>query len=297
MIRWYAGDFAVARDRLEASVAGLLTRQTSPDYAATFFMPNDGPASAHTNLAVARFMCGDIRGGDAQIDAARRRCEAIDFPRGPFSTAQAESHAAWMQIERGDMVAAGAAAAVVADVADRHGFDLWALIGATELATIEGLSALDRRPRDDAALMAHAEAVEGLCAMWTAIDLAPFLPFFKATAGRLRAALGDSDGAAGWYGETLQFARTTGIHFYDAEVMRLQSELLPEAEAKATLRAAFDLARRQHAVPLELRIARDLLDRGDTDALTLLAAATGRFAPDAHYRELDDARSLLAVAR
>jgi class 3 adenylate cyclase/tetratricopeptide (TPR) repeat protein len=297
MIRWYVGDFAVARDRLEASVDGVLTRQTSPDYAATFFMPNDGPASAHTNLAVARFMCGDVRGGDAQIDAARRRCEAIEFPRGPFSTAQAESHAAWMQIERGDLVAAGAAAAVVADVADRHGFDLWALIGATELATIEGLSALDRRPPDNAALTAHAEALEGLCAMWTAVDLAPFLPFFMATAGRLRAASGDSEGAADWYGKTLQFARTTGIHFYDAEVMRLQSELLPEAEAKATLRAAFDVARRQHAVPFELRIARDLLDRGDTDALTLLGAATGRFAPDAYYRELDDARSLLAAAR
>jgi hypothetical protein len=50
-------------------------------------------------------------------------------------------------------------------------------------------------------------------------------------------------------------------------------------------------------VPFELRIARDLLDRGDTDALTLLGAATGRFAPDAHYCELDDARSLLAAAR
>ena len=77
--------------------------------------------------------------------------------------------------------------------------------------------------------------------------------------------------------------------------MRLQSQLLPDAEACARLRAALDVSRTQGAVPFELRIARDLVARDDADARNLLAAATARFAADAHYPELDEARSLLVA--
>ncbi|MDQ6855027.1 MAG: AAA family ATPase [Actinomycetota bacterium] len=295
MIGWYAGDFGIAHDQLESSVAGLATRPTTPDYAATYFMPNDGPGSAHANLAIARFMRGDMRGADAQIDAARRRCNAIEFPQGPFTAGVAESYAVWTLIERGDMIGATAVVAALADLADRHGFDLWALIGATQQATIAALSVLDGEPDNHTVLAAHAEAVEGLCAMWKMLDLALFLPFYTTVAGRLRAAAGDAAGAAARYDETLQFARATGMHFYDAEVMRLQSHLLPDAEAKAQLRAAIDLSRIQGALPFELRIAYDLLARDDTDAVTSLAAAAARFPADAHYGELDDARSVLAA--
>jgi class 3 adenylate cyclase len=294
-IRWYAGDFRTAHDRLEASVAGLATRQTTPDYAATYFMPYDGPGSAHEGLAIARFMRGDMCGADAQIEAARRRCKAIEFPQGPFTAAVAESYAAWMLIERGDMIGARTVVAALAAMADRYGFDLWALNGATEQAIVAALSVLEGEPDDHAALAAHAQTIEGMCAMWKTLDLALFLPFFTTVAGRLRAGSGDTTGAAARYDETLQFARATGQHFYDAEVMRLQSQLLPDAEACARLRAALDVSRSQGAVPFELRIARDLVARDDSDALNLLAAATGRFAADAHYPELDEARSVLVA--
>jgi class 3 adenylate cyclase/tetratricopeptide (TPR) repeat protein len=296
MIRWYAGDFEIAHDQLEASVARLVTRRTTPDYAATYFMPNDSPASAHANLALARFMRGDVSGADAEIEAARRRCSAIDFPQGPFTAALVETHAAWMLIERGDLGEARAVSAALADIADRHGFDLCALIGATEQATIAALAVLDAEPDDSAALTAHAQAVEGLCAAWKMVDVGLFLPFFTAAAGRLRAAAGDREAAAARYEETLQFARATGIHFYDAEVMRLQSQLMAGVEARAQLRAAFERARAQGAVPFELRIARDLVARDESDALTLLASAAALFAADAHYPELDDARTVLAAA-
>jgi hypothetical protein len=241
-------------------------------------------------------MRGDMRGADAQIDAARRRCKAIEFPQGPFTAGVAESYAVWTLIERGDMIEAKAVVAALAHLADRHGFDLWALIGATQQATIAALSALEGEPDNHTVLAAHAQTVEGLCAMWKMLDLALFLPFYTTVGARLRAAAGDAAGAAARYDETLQFARATGMHFYDAEVMRLQSHLLPNAEATAQLRAAFDLSRTQGAVLFELRIAHDLLARDDGDALTLLAAATARFAADAHYPELDHARSVLADA-
>jgi len=295
-IRWFAGDFGAAHDQLEASVEGIATRHISPDYGATYFMPFDGPASAHAHLAIARFMRGEVRGADEQFDAARHRCDTIEFPLGPFTAAEAHSYAAWTLIERGDLGRATAAVAAVTDIAEGHGFDFWSLVAATEQATIAGLRALDAEPQDAAALAAHAQAVEGLCAMWKLLDVALFLPAFMATAGRLRAAAGDTDGAAARYEETLQFARSTGIRFYEAEVLRLRAQLLPTDEVPAALRAALDLARTQGAVPFELRIARDLIASGDTDGLTLVAEAAGRFAPDAHYPELDDARASVAAA-
>jgi class 3 adenylate cyclase/tetratricopeptide (TPR) repeat protein len=295
-IRWFAGDFGAARDQLEAAVEGVATRRISPDYGATYFMPFDGPASAHANLALARFMGGDVLGADQQFDAAQRRCETIEFPLGPFTAAEAHSYAAWTLIERGDLERAAAAVAAVTDIAESHGFDFWSLVGATEQATVAGLMALAAEPRDTAALAAHAQAIEGMCGMWKLLDVALFLPAFTATAGRLRAAAGDSDGAAARYDETLEFARSTGIHFYDAEVLRLRAELLPADEAPAALRAALDLARAQGAAPFELRIAHDLLASGEADGLTLVAHAAARFAPDAHYSELDDARGSVAAA-
>jgi class 3 adenylate cyclase/tetratricopeptide (TPR) repeat protein len=295
-IRWFAGDFGAAREQLEAAVEGLATRRTSPDYGATYFMPFDGPASAHAHLAVARFMRGDVLGADEQFDAGRRRCEAIEFPLGPFTAAEVESYAAWTLIERGDLDRAAAAVSAVTDIAERHGFDFWSLVAATEQATIAGLRALAVEPRDPEALSAHAQSLEGLCGMWKLLDVALFLPAFTATAGKLRAAAGDIDGAGARYDETLQFGQSTGIRFYEAEVLRLRAQLLPVDEVSPALRAALDLARAQGAAPFELRIARDVLARGDEDGLTLVADAAAPFAPDAHYPELDDARAAVAAA-
>jgi tetratricopeptide (TPR) repeat protein len=295
-IRWFAGDFGAAHDQLEAAVEGVATRGISPDYGATYFMPFDGPGSAHANLALARFMRGDVRGADEQFDAGQHRCDTIEFPRGPFTAAEVQSYAAWTLIERGDLDRAATAVAAVTEIAEGHGFDFWSLVAATEQATIAGLRALSATTRDTAALSSHAQALEGLCGMWKLLDVALFLPAFMATAGRLRAAAGDTDGAGARYDETLQFGRSTGIRFYEAEVLRLRAQLLPSDEVSAALRAALDVARSQGAAPFELRIARDLVATGDPDGLTLVAEAITRFAPDAHYPELEDARTSVAAA-
>jgi class 3 adenylate cyclase len=294
-IRWFAGDFRAALGQLEAAVEGVTSRRINPDYGATYFMPFDGPGSAHANLALARFMRGDVPGADEQFDAGQHRCDAIDFPRGPFTAAEVQSYAAWTLIERGHLDRAAVAAGAVTEIAEGHGFDFWSLVAATEQATIAGLRALDAEAQGAAALSAHAQALDGLCGMWKVLDVALFLPAFMATVGRLRAATGDVAGAAARYDETLQFGRSTGIRFYEAEVLRLRAQLLPSGEVSAALRAALDLSRSQGAVPFELRIARDLAANGDADGLRLVAEAIARFAPDAHYPELEDARSSVAA--
>jgi tetratricopeptide (TPR) repeat protein len=295
-ISWCAGDFGAAHDRLETAVAGLATRRSSPDYAATYFMPFDGPAAAHAGLALARFMRGDTLGADAQIEAALGRCATLEFPQGPFTAAFTQYYASWILIQRGDLTGAAAAVAAVAEIGDSHGFDLWALAAATQQAAIDGLSAITTGIAGTDALVEHAQAVEALVAMWKMLDIALFLPFVTATAGRLRAAAGDLEAAAAHYDDALQFAVPRGMHCYDAEVMRLHAELLPADEAMSALRAALEVARTQGAVPFELRIARDLLDRNDPDGLSLLTAAAAQFATDTCYAELDDARAVVAAA-
>ena len=257
-VAWFGGDFPAAHERLEVAVTGIADRQATPDYGSIWFMHSDAPAAAHMGLALARFMRGDARGAHEQLEAARRRCAAVEFPRGPFTAALAEMYTFWMLSEIGDLDGAVAATAAVTDIAGRHGFDSWALVAATLQAMAAGSSALETRSVDRAALTAHAQAVEGLAATWKLVDLGLFLPVVITTAGRLRAAAGDTEAASAHYDEVLELASTKGLHFYDAEVMRLQAQLLPDDAATALLRDALRLARAQGAVPFQRRIAGDL---------------------------------------
>ena len=56
----------------------------------------------------------------------------------------------------------------------------------------------------------------------------------------------------------LQFAQDTGMHFYDAELLRLRAHTHTDPDARrADLAAALELARRQGATLFELRAALD----------------------------------------
>jgi tetratricopeptide (TPR) repeat protein len=257
-VAWFGGDFPTAHERLEAAVAGIADREAIPDYGSVWFMHSDALAAAHMGLALARFMRGDAPGAHEQMDTARRRCSTVEFPRGPFTAALAEMYTFWMLSEIGDLDGAVAATAAVTDIAGRHGFDAWALVAATLQAMAAGSSALETRPVDRAAVTAHAQAVEGFASSWKLVDLGLFLPFVLTSAGRLRAAAGDVEAAAAHYDEVLELSSTRGLHFYDAEVMRLQAQLMPDDAATALLRDALSLARAQGAVPFQRRIAGDL---------------------------------------
>jgi class 3 adenylate cyclase len=299
MIRWFAGDFHGANTELATSVAGLGTRPRTPDYATTYFMPSDGPTSAYVHRALALFMAGDPAGSDSQIDLARRRSRSLAFPEGKFSAALTESYAAWTLIERDDLTGAAEVVAALLEIAERYGFDEWAIIGATEQATIAALTAQAESPGDTDALAGYAAALEGMSAVWQAAGAYLWVPYYSTVAGRTRAAAGDHDGAAARYDEVLALADVTGIHFYDAEVLRLQAALLEGDAAGARLHEALANAQAQGAAHLELRVAHDLVRRApttDATGLPELAAAVSRFRADAHYRALDDARAVVAAA-
>jgi predicted ATPase len=101
---------------------------------------------------------------------------------------------------------------------------------------------------------------------------------------------------------------TTAMRWWEAEVSRLQGELLlhlpsPEVpQAEAALRRALDVARRQQAKALELRAALSLArlwhSQGQpTAARHLLAEIYGWFTEGLDTADLQEAKALLAALR
>ena len=264
VVRWYGGDFAAARELLEEAVAGLGVRASDRHYEGTWFMPTDAVASAHVFLALARFVRGDDAGADEQIAAALARCREVEFPQGPYTAASVLAYEVFIDVERRDLAAARLAVAGIAELADRHGFDIWAVAAALQSATVEGLADLAAGAPAEA-LAQRERVLDGMVATWRMLGIAVFVPFYLAVSARLRAGAGDLVGASTRVEEALEVAATTGMHFYDAELLRLQALWQVPSAAGGVVdlrpdgprRAALDLARRQGATVFERRSAGD----------------------------------------
>lgn len=257
VLDWYRGDFIGAARRLEAAVAGLATRRSEDHYEKTWFLPTDGRASIQVFLALARAVRGDDVGADDQIRAALQRCREIEFPHGPTTAATVQLYHGWVLMERGDLDAAAAVVGDVQALADRHGFDIMALASALQGATIGGLVGVSSET-EPSALAAQAQVLDGLIGMWRALDIAVFAPFYMGVSARVRAGAGDAGGALARVDEALALADDTGMHFYDAELLRVRATVgSPQRRVDDDLEAARELARAQGAIMFERRIAQD----------------------------------------
>jgi class 3 adenylate cyclase/tetratricopeptide (TPR) repeat protein len=259
MLDWFGGNFPAALDTLTAAAEELPEVGREDALAAVWFVPNDPIVATHVHLALARFTAGDLAGGEVSIARARAVAASLDFPQGPWSTGYANWLGSWMWIEAGRLDLAGTAIAELQASSDRHGFDTWALMAATQSAVLDGITSLRSGDAGAAELSEHAEAISAYIELWEALELRVFLPFYFTSTGALLAAAGDADGAQKRYEESLELAARTGMHFYDAETMRLLAQLETDRDGVLTaLRKALDLARSQAAPPFELRIALDL---------------------------------------
>jgi class 3 adenylate cyclase len=272
VVRWYSGDFAAARERLEDGVAGLVAGGGG-HYTNTWFIPTDAWASAHIFLALARFVRGDVEGADEQVAAALARCRNLGFPHGPYTAASVHSYRMWIEVERGDLAAARAAVDMTAALAEEHGFDIWGLVATLEGETVDALRDLEAGA-DVATILAHDRVLDGFIATWQMLQIAVFVPFYLGVSARLRAAAGDRDGAVARIDEALAASASTGMRFYDAELHRLRagwtrlagdSTLVdltggrPAVDVTGrSLQTALELARDQGALLFERRIDDDL---------------------------------------
>jgi hypothetical protein len=139
--------------------------------------------------------------------------------------------------------------------------------------------------------------IQGLIGAWDQFDLKAMLPFYWTVLGDITAAAGDRSAARSHYEASLALAKSTGMHFYDAETLRRAAGLSTDGcEVSARLHDALETAREQCAHLFELRIALDLIRR-DRSCIDELDAAMRHFPTDAAYPELAHARAVVTDER
>jgi class 3 adenylate cyclase/tetratricopeptide (TPR) repeat protein len=291
MVAWYRGDFGSALAGLEAVAASDVAAR---ELESRWFMPNEAIASIYTHLAAARFVVGDFAGAEAGLAQTTRRIGELSFPQGPYSHAYARSYEAWMRIEAGQLDRASEVVGDLAAQAERHGFDAWILIGATQQATVNSLSSLSNRTADPSELETSIATMAALLDTWRELGVRMFLTFYDSVIARLLAAVGRTEEARGRLDAALELAEDTSVHFYDAELLRLRAHSESDSEARhAGLRAAIELARRQGATAFELRSALNDFELIGEPARSSVADAISRFPAHSTWPELARARALL----
>ena len=149
-------------------------------------------------------------------------------------------------------------AAELSELGERHGFDIWRLVGSGRQAAVDGLAAARRRRRRP----------EHACGTHRCLHHAPrHLARFRGediqhpldgVIARLLMAAGQPEQARRQLDNGLQLAHDTGMHYYDAELLRLRAQTHHDPAARrADLEAALELARHQGAHLFELRAALD----------------------------------------
>jgi hypothetical protein len=238
---------------------------------------------------------GDLVGADAELAQAARRAEQLGFPQGAWSLAYARLVESWLCIEAGRLDRAAARAADLREQAERHGFDQWRLAGANQEATVSAVAALGADDVDQTALAAHIATITTLLDTFRTLEVNMFSTFYDAVLGRLLIAASQPEQARARLDTGLQLAEDTGMHFYDAELLRLRAHTHTDPEARgADLGAARDLARRQDAPLFELRAALDDFERRGEPARAALAEVVSPFPRNGAWPELARAQASLS---
>lgn len=293
MLAWYRGDFDTARERLEGA-ASSRNEEGAKELEAVWFMPNEGTASIYTHLALAYYIQGDLASAEAELERTERRCEALAFPQGAFSLAYARQMEVLIRMEAGQLDRAMQVATALANGGMQHGFDSWAMVGAAQQSMISALSSLASDAVDPAELQMHIATITSYVDLWRALAVRSLITIYDAALARLLTAAGQRDAARDRLQIALQLADETGMHFYDAELLRLRAHTTDDLDSRrADLSAAADLARRQAATIFELRIAADSFELHADSAHQMLIDALARFPQGSTWPELTRARALL----
>jgi len=294
MLAWYRGEFTDARAKLEAA-ASARSDEGAKELDAVWFMPNEGTASIYTHLALARYIQGDLAGAEAELKRTERRCESINFPQGVFSFAYACQMEVLIRIEAGQLDRAMEVATALGNNGAQHGFDSWAMVGAAQQETVAALAALDGNRVDTVQLQRHIATLTSYVDMWRALAVRSLITFYDAVLARLLSAAGLLDQARDRLQVALQLADESGMHFYDAELLRIRAHSTDDpGSQRAELREAIALARKQGALVFELRSALEYLALEGEQGRDALIDVVNRFPADSSWPQLAHARALLA---
>jgi class 3 adenylate cyclase/tetratricopeptide (TPR) repeat protein len=291
VVAWMGGDFDAVRSHGEQATADETAATDPPEIDALRFLATDPIGAALIALAWTRQLRGDLPGADAELARTARRIGGLGFPQGPYMRAFARWVESLMHIEVGQLGRAAVLAAEVTDLGDRHGFDIWQLIGATQQAVVSALATLD--DNDPTALAVHVATISTFIDTWRTAGLVCYTTFFDAILGRLLLAVGQPEQARARLDIALALAHDTEMHFYDAELLRIRAQTHTDPEARAAdLAAALELARRQGATLFELRSALDDFELRGELARAALVDVIGRMPSNSVFPELARAKAI-----
>jgi class 3 adenylate cyclase/tetratricopeptide (TPR) repeat protein len=297
LLGWVAflrGEFDAAVSDLEAATASLAVAEQQK-VSSERFRVNEPLAYARIYLASARVMRGDLTGADTELAHAARGAETLGFPLGPNIIAYALTAEIGMRIEAGQLELAAVLAADLGEKAELYDFDEYRLWAATQQAAVSGLVALGGDHIDQAVLAAHITTMTGSLDVWRTVGLLMHVTFYDAVLGRLLIAASRKRQARERLDTSLELAQDTGMHFYDAELLRLRAQTHDDPAARQTdINAAIELARRQGATLFELRSALDDFELRGEPARAGLTAAVSLMPTDSAMPELAKARAAMS---
>ncbi len=244
--------------------------------------PHDYVAAVDALLAVALVLAGDDPGADEALARALRRTTQLPFPVGPFSEAVVQVYAAYLNRLRGDVEGARAAARVVSEIGDRHGFREHAMLGQVlglAASTMEG---------DQAA----CEALENVLGIWrmTGGGLAVPVLLAELADGCLRA--GDLERARSALDDAATMMAQTDQRGSESEVLRIAALLdraggaAPDGVVKGLVASA-EAALACGSLRLAARAVHDALDvldgRPDDGVVDIAGRLQDRLPPSAAW--------------
>ncbi|HYZ69527.1 MAG TPA: cyclase, partial [Mycobacterium sp.] len=289
-VAWLRGDFVNAQNRLERATAGV-TEIDESELATVWYHPNEPRALGYHHLALARLMRGDVAGAEEELSRAKSWIDQLGFPLGPYSHGYAGFIDSWICIESGRLDQAVELTEGMVELAQRHGFDAWLIVGSTQQAAAKALAALEA---GDAELSAHITVMTMLVNTWRTVGLKIYLTMYDCVLGRLLLAAGDVEQARLRFDTALKLAEQTGMRFYDAELLRLRARTQADVGARrADISAARALAAEQGAGLFELRAALDDFELRGAAARAGLIDVVGRVPSSSALPELARARDFL----
>jgi class 3 adenylate cyclase/tetratricopeptide (TPR) repeat protein len=294
IVAWLRGEFDIARNYFEQATG--LADDYEQRIQAIWFVPHDPVALAHEHLAWYRLIQGDLAGAEVQLKRAVDRANQLGYPQKPYNRLYAIDMDVWVRVETGQYDRARALVREMAETSDRYGLDYlyWQLLTATENAMVDARADVAARSPDPAALPAHIEALTQVIEVWQALGASTYRPFYWCVLGQLLTAAEQPDQARTRLDGALQFTADTGVHFYDAELLRARAHTHSDAKARADdLAAARELARGQGARLFELRASLDDFDLRGEPARNHLIDAVEKMPRNSPLPELARARVAL----
>lgn len=296
IVCWLRGEFDSAARYLE-DAARLAETRDDRNFEAEWFEPFDPVVLDLTSLAQARWVRGDLAGADDALRRAVDRSDGQDFPQGPFSHCYARYVECTLSAEIGDADRTAAAAADISALAQQHGFDQWIAAGALMQMFGAAVRALRSDPVDTGALAAPVEFLTGWVTACRNLQATGFLTSFDCFLARLLLETGNPLDARRRIEAALQLARETGMHYYDAELLRLRAKTHSDPDDRQSdLDAALGLAVRQGACGFAVRAALDAYEVRGPAALDVVRSAVDAMPIDGTWPEAVRARELIRAA-